>query len=174
MGKSKEQIGRHCPYCGAMVTYDEYFCRACHKRFNDLNELDAPSRHQPDTYVVALPRLWVSAALSLTGVGPGQFYNGDTLKGITFFLAFLLISFGYITTPYHTQLFFGIWILALIEALYSARRIGRYDRPYGGTSFLLYLMMGMFILIAGLHLYTGIPEIPYLEKIFPLAYLYFG
>ena len=31
----KEQIGRKCPYCGSMITYDEYFCRACHKRLGD-------------------------------------------------------------------------------------------------------------------------------------------
>ena len=82
---SKEQIGRKCPYCGAMFTYDEYFCRACHRKFTDQNELDAPSSHKPEIYVVGLPKTGITLVLSFIGVGLGQFYNGDTIKGILFF-----------------------------------------------------------------------------------------
>src|SRR5271157_5577663 len=102
MGSRKEQIGRHCPYCGAMVSYDEYFCRSCHKKFTDQNDLDAPSTQQPDTYVVSIRRAYVSALLSFIGVGLGQFYNGDMLRGLAFFLAFIAISFNIIATPYQT------------------------------------------------------------------------
>jgi hypothetical protein len=174
MGSKKEQIGRHCPYCGAMVSYDEYFCRACHKRFTDLNELDAPSRHQPDTYVVALPKVWMSAILSLIGPGLGQFYNGDSLKGTAFFLGFLLISFGYITTPYQTPIFYGIWILSFLEALYTTRRISRCERSYAGPSMALYGELILFGLVVLLYFMTGEPNLQYLAKMFPAMGLWMG
>ncbi|MCK9631788.1 MAG: hypothetical protein M0R30_09095 [Methanoregula sp.] len=67
MGRSKEEIGRHCPYCGAIVAYGEYFCRSCHRKFTDQSELDAPSTHMANTYVVAVRKPYLSALLSATG-----------------------------------------------------------------------------------------------------------
>jgi hypothetical protein len=157
-----------------MFTYDEYFCRACHKRFTDQNELDAPSSHRPETYTVGLPKIWVSAILSGLGVGMGQFYNGDTLKGMVFFVGFLLISFGYLVTQYNTPLFFGIWALAIIEGLYTSRRIGRCERSYGGVSYLLYAELGLLGLVALLHIMTGEPDIVYMGKLFPAVGLWVG
>lgn len=163
----KEQIGRKCPYCGAMVSYDEYFCRACHKRFSDLNDLDAPSSVKPEEYIVPLPKLWMTAILSCTGVGCGQFYNGDTVKGILFFLAFIAVSFGYIVTPYRHALYAGIWIAAVIEALWSSRSISRCRRSYAGISYPLYAELALLGLVAGLYAMTGEPDIQYLAKLFP-------
>jgi TM2 domain-containing membrane protein YozV len=175
MGSRKEQIGRCCPFCGAMVSYGEYFCRSCHKKFTDQSELDAPSTHQPDTYVVSVRRAYVSAFLSFIGVGLGQFYNGDMLRGLAFFLAFLAISFNIIITPYQTLLFYGIWLAALAEALWSARRINRYERPFiGRASYLLYVLLGMYILIVALHFVTGEPDLAYLVKVFPVVHLWMG
>lgn len=171
---SKEQIGRHCPFCGAMVSYDEYFCRACHKRFTDQNDLNAPSHHQPDTYTVALPKIWVSLLLSCTGPGLGQFYNGDSLKGTVFFIGFLLISFGYIVTPYQAQLMYGIWIASLFEALYTTRRISRCERSYAGQSMALYGELALFGLVALLYLLTGEPDLQYMAKLFPAVGLVIG
>jgi TM2 domain-containing membrane protein YozV len=174
MARSKEQIGRTCPYCGAMFTYDEYFCRACHRKFGDPYESNAPSSHRPDVYVVALPKLYFSAALSVLGVGLGQFYNGDTLKGVAFFLAFLLVSFGYIVTPYQPQLFFGIWIAAMIEALYSAQQISVCKRSYAGISRLLWAELALLGLVALLHIMTGEPNLLYMGKLFPVVDLWMG
>lgn len=171
---SKEQIGRKCPYCGAMITYDEYFCRACHRKFTDPGDLDAPSRYQPDTYVVGLPKIWISAAFSVLGVGLGQFYNGDMLKGVAFFLGFLLISFGYFITPYHKELILCIWALATIDALWSARKIGRCERPYDGASVLLYAELCLLGLVALLHTITGEPDLLYLAKLFPAIGIWVG
>ncbi len=171
---SKEQIGRKCPYCGAMFTYDEYFCRACHRKFTDQNELDAPSSHRPEIYIVGLPKIWVSLILSCIGVGLGQFYNGDTIKGILFFLSFLLISFGYIVTPYNRELYIGIWVVALIEALYTTRRISRCERSYAGISYPFYAVLGLLALVAILHILTGEPDMQYMAKLFPAAGLLMG
>ena len=175
MGRSKEQIGRHCPFCGAIVVEGEYFCRSCHKRFTDQSELDAPSTTQPDTYVVSIRRTYVSVLLSFAGVSLGQFYNGDTLKGLAFFLAFIAVSFNIVTTPYQTLLFYGIWLMALGEALWSARRINRYERPFGGgSSYLLYGMLAVYGLVVALHFLTGEPTLAYLGRVFPAVKLGMG
>jgi TM2 domain-containing membrane protein YozV len=174
MGSRKEQIGRCCPFCGAMVSYGEYFCRSCHKKFTDQSELDAPSTHQPDTYVVAVRKPWVSALLSATGAGLGQFYNGDTLTGLAFFLAYIAISFSIITTHYQTILLSVIWVAAIAEALWSASRINRYERPFGGVSYLLYVLLGIYILIVALHFLTGEPDLAYLARVFPVVHLVTG
>ena len=171
---SKEQIGRKCPYCGAMFTYDEYFCRACHRKFTDQNELDAPSSHKPEIYIVGLPKTGITLILSFIGVGLGQFYNGDTIKGIIFFLSFILISFGYITTPYNSQIFLGIWIVALIEALYTTRKISRCERSYPGISYPFYAELGLLSLVAILHVLTGEPDLLYMAKLFPAVGLLMG
>jgi TM2 domain-containing membrane protein YozV len=175
MGNRKEQIGRKCPFCGAMVSYGEYFCRSCHKKFNDQGELDAPSTCRPDTYVVSVRRAYLSALLSFIGVGLGQFYNGDTLRGLGFFLAFIAVSFDIVITPYQPVLFYGIWLAALAEALWSARRINRYERPFlGRASYILYALLGVLALVVALHVATGEPTLAYLGRVFPVVHLWTG
>jgi len=174
MGSRKEQVGRSCPYCGAMVSYGEYFCRSCHRKFTDQSELDAPSTHRAETYVVAVRKPWVSALLSAAGAGLGQFYNGDTLKGIAFFLAYTAVSFSIVAAPYPTVLLSVIWVAAIAEALWSASRINRYERPFGGVSSLLYVLLGIYVLIVALHFATGEPDLAYLARVFPVVHLLTG
>jgi hypothetical protein len=177
MGNRKEQIGRHCPFCSAIVVEGEYFCRSCHKRFTDQSVLDAPtmSTSHPDTYVVAVRHVSVSGILSVTGVGLGQLYNGDTLKGLAFFLAFIAVSFNIITLPYQTLFFYGIWLAAVAEALWSARRINRYERPFsGGASYLLYGLLAVYGLIVVLHFMTGEPTLGYMGRVFPAVKIWMG
>lgn len=175
MGSRKEQIGRHCPFCNAMVTYDEFFCRACLKRLPDQDQLDAPSNHTPETYVFGLRKFYLSVILALAGVGLAQFYNGDTIRGVGFFAAFLFVSFGDLGgSQYHTALFFGIWILAAIEGIVSSWRINHYKRFCSGKSFLFWPEIGFFSLIVLLYLATGIPGMEYLGRFFPLVNLWMG
>lgn len=173
MGK-KEQIARNCPFCGAIITYDEYFCRACHKRLPDQQNLDAPSTIRPETYIVSGRNPFIAGALSLISPGLGQFYNGDTLKGLAFFAGFIAVSFGIIGMEYRTPLFFGIWIAGIIEAVWATRRISHYERPFNGTSYFLYALLALFALIGALHLLTGQPDTTYLAKIFPPVVLVAG
>jgi TM2 domain-containing membrane protein YozV len=172
MGSRKEQIGRHCPHCGAIITYDEYFCRACHTRLTDQLNLDAPGRMRPDTYVVPARRRGLSFLLSLAFPGLGQFYNGETLKGLAFGIAWMIISFGSIGGKYQLVLLFGIWIAAHAEALISALRINSYVRPFSKTSFMLWIGLAVLGALVLMHLYTGLPGLDYLQKIFPVAYFF--
>jgi TM2 domain-containing membrane protein YozV len=174
MGSSKEQIGRHCPYCGAMITYDEFFCRACHKRLTDQQDFDAPSTVKPETVVVAVRNPFIAGALSLVSPGLGQFYNGDTVKGLAFFAGFVTVSFGIIGQDYRTPLFFGIWVASIFEAIWSTRRISHFERPFSGTSYFLYALLAVFALIVGLHFYTGQPDTAYFAKLFPPVVLWTG
>jgi TM2 domain-containing membrane protein YozV len=175
---SREQIGRNCPYCGAIVTYDEFFCRACHKRLNDQQDFNAPSTVKPETYAVSARNLFITGILSAISPGPGQFYNGEALKGLLFFLAFIAISFDMIplsmVTESHQVFFYGIWVLAIIDALYSARQINHFARPCKGASWFLYPLLALYVLIVALHLYTGQPDIEYLAKLFPAVRLWAG
>ena len=171
---SREQIGRHCPYCGAIIVYDEFFCRACHKRLLDQQDFDAPSTVKPETYVVPGRRIWLTAILAAICPGPGQFYNGDTLKGLAFFLGFIFVSFGIVGGEYRTLLFFGIWIAAAAEALYSSWSINQVQRNFCGTSYFLYALIAVFAAILALHYYTGEPDMAYLAKLFPVVSIWMG
>lgn len=168
---SREQIGRNCPYCGAIITYDEFFCRACHKRLYDQQDFNAPSTVKPEAYAVSVRNPFIAGGLSLISPGLAQFYNGNTLKGLLFFLAFIAISFDMIplsmVTGNHQVFFYGIWILAIIDALYSAWQINHLARPCKGASWFLYPLLALYVFIVALHLYTGQPDITYLGKLFP-------
>ncbi|RPI39005.1 MAG: hypothetical protein EHM53_07265 [Methanoregulaceae archaeon] len=175
---SREQIGRNCPYCGAIVTYDEFFCRACHKRLHDQQNFSAPSTVKPETYAVSVRNPFIAGILSAISPGPGQFYNGEVLKGLLFFLAFIAIAFDMIplsmVTENHHVFFYGIWALGIIDALYSARQINHSARPCTGASWFLYPLLALFAFIVALHLSTGQPDILYLAKLFPAVGLWTG
>ena len=154
----REQIGRHCPYCNAIITYDEYFCRACHKRLEDQQDLTVPSTPRAETCVISVRNPIFAGILSAISPGLGQFYNGDTLKGVAIVAAFITVSFGIAGAEYRTPLFYGIWVIAIIEGFWSARRINQYARPFGRTSYLLYALLVIYGMIIGLYLYTGQPD----------------
>ena len=169
---SKEQVGRNCPYCGAVITYDEYFCRACHKRLHDQQDFSAPSPVKAETFVVAVRNPWIAGLLAVASPGLGQFYNAETLKGLVFFFAFIVISFDMIAADilsrFHALFFYGIWIIGIIDAFYSAWQISHFIKPCTtGASSLLFVLLALFAFIVGLHLYTGQPDIHYLAKLFP-------
>jgi hypothetical protein len=176
---SKEQIGRNCPYCGAIITVDEYFCRACHKRLLDQQDFSAPSTIKAETYVVAVRDPFIAGILAFVSPGLGQFYNAETLKGFLFFLALIVISFDMVATDiltqFHTIFFFGIWILGIADAFYSAWQISHFVKPCTtGASYLLYILLALYAFIVGLHLLTGQPDIQYLAKLFPPVALMAG
>lgn len=170
MSSKREEIGRCCPHCGAIVTFGEFFCRACHTRFTDPQDLMDSGTAKPQTYIVPARRFWIAFLLSAGYPGLGQLYNGDVVKGLAFGIAYLIASFGYYGGEFHGAILLAIWIAALTESLIAALRINSYVRHFKGTSFLLWIGVGGLAAIVFLHLYTGLPDIQYLREIFPVAY----
>ncbi len=163
----REEIGRHCPYCGAIISYDEFFCRACHKRIEDQQGLDAPSTARPEVRVVAIRNPAVAALLSFAAPGLGQLYNGQTLKGIAVIAIFIAVSFGMIAAEFRAPLFFAIWAAGIADAFWSARQINHFARSFTRASRLLYILLAIYAMIIGLFLYTGQPDEAYLGRLFP-------
>jgi signal peptidase I len=73
----------------------------------------------------------IAAVLSLVTPGLGQLYNGQILKGISFFLAFLVIPAALFLVRLPSQfqglvavlvITLGIWIFAIAEAFSAAKR----------------------------------------------------
>ncbi len=170
MGSRKEEIGRYCPRCGSIITFGEYFCRACHTRLTDPRDLEASGRVNPETYIVPARRFFFSFLLSGCFPGLGQLYNGDVLKGLGFGIAYLIASFGYIGGEFHGVLLLGIWIASIAESLIAALRINSYVRTFKGTSFLLWICLAGIAALLLMHLYSGLPDLEYLRKVFPVAY----
>ena len=172
MASKKEQIGRNCPYCGAIITYDEYFCRACHRKLTDQLNLDVPTDARPETYVVPGRKLWLSLILSAVFPGLAQLYNGDTFRGLAASVLFLLVSFGNVGGDGHAPLLLLVCAAIAAEAVFSGWRINNYRRPFTGTSVALWLLLAALAVLVLLHLYTGQPDTDYLGKFFPLLYFW--
>ena len=137
----------------------------------ERNGPDAPPESRPETGADADRKPWLSAILSAAGPGLGQFYNGDTLTGLAFFLGYLIVSFGLVTAQYRPVLLTVIWFVAIVEALWSASCINRRKRPFAGTSHFLYGLIAFYVLIVILHILTGKPDAGYLAKMFPVLSL---
>jgi len=58
--------------------------------------------------------------------------------------------------------------------LFSARRINRYERPFGGVNYLLYAELAVLGLIVVLHVLTGEPDLKYMGKLSPVVSLWMG
>lgn len=101
----------------------------------------------------------IAAVLSLVTPGVGQFYNGQILKGICFFLATFLIPIILLLAGLHFQ-FYGlvaillfsicIWLFIIGEAFFTARRIKEvvlkgYNKWYIYL-FIILLVNGTFII----------------------------
>ncbi|MFA6225981.1 MAG: hypothetical protein WC620_07380 [Methanoregula sp.] len=94
-------------------------------------------------------------------------------KAWVFFCAFLFVAFSNIGgNQYHTVLYFGIWIAAACEGIFSSWQISQYKRSFSGKSYFLWAELGFLSLVVLLHFATGIPEVVYLSKMFPLMNLW--
>ncbi|MEN6442567.1 MAG: hypothetical protein ABFC71_02290 [Methanoregula sp.] len=170
MVRPKEKIERQCPFCGATVTSSDYFCRSCHKLFPEKDQLCAPGTEKPpEMVVVSFRNPVVSGLFSFLGLGLGQYYNGDTLKGIVITAAFLLVSFGLPGYAYVRVLFFGIWCAGILDAMISAFRINRIRRPFNGTSPLFWIE-GVVLAIVLIFVASQAMEVPVvLRNVFPIV-----
>jgi TM2 domain-containing membrane protein YozV len=170
MARLKEKIERQCPFCGATVTDADFFCRSCHKLFTEKDQLFVPGTQQPPEMVmVSFRNPIISGLFSFLGFGLGQYYNGDTPKGILITATFILVSFGLPGYEYDRVLFFGIWCAGILDAMISAVRINRLKRSFGGTSPLFWIefaILAIVIILVASHV-LDVP--PVLRNIFPMV-----
>jgi TM2 domain-containing membrane protein YozV len=175
MPHGSDTVERTCPHCGSIVTSEDFFCRACHKRFELRGAETDPTRTAgiPEGSALSLRNPVISATLSFLCIGLGQFYNGDTLKGLVVAIVCLPVVLGYVTFPYATLVLTGIWILSLVEAPVSSWRINHLVKEYTGPSPLFYLV---FAIVAGLFLWYMVSgdAVVWIRKISPAAYLLSG
>lgn len=144
-----EKVERTCPYCGAVVTAEDFFCRACHKRF-ELQGAETDLTKDigiPEGSVLDLRNPVVAGALSFIGMGFGQFYNGDTIKGLLFNAIYLPVALGYLTFPASSAILPAAWIVSIVEAPVTSWRINRLASDYEGPSILFWAEL---VLLAGL------------------------
>jgi TM2 domain-containing membrane protein YozV len=95
----------YCPHCGAQVDPQAEICPKCGVRIK-----------QPP--VPAAPKnLWLAVILSAIFPGLGQFYNGQTTKGVLFLvLGIILIFLIFI-------LYLVFWIYNIYDAYSDAKKI---------------------------------------------------
>ena len=102
-----EDRTKYCPYCGAMIPYDERYCPACGEPQPALGE--APKKKPQKS-------AWLAAFLSLLITGLGQLYLGKWRRGGAFFLT--AITIGFFASFYYTN--DQILVLGVIFAIISA------------------------------------------------------
>jgi len=122
---------KYCPYCGSKVLRDDNYCVVCRRTFVDpLVEDSSPTVQQHEYTKWKKP--WVSAFLSFIGIGLGQFYNGDTIKGLILLSSFIAVLYGFLLfLP--TALFIPVimfWVAAIPDAYLSAEEINTLQKPF--------------------------------------------
>ena len=137
---------KRCPYCGTTIASDDNFCFLC------LRPFEAP----PDPACLDLSKTkWrnplVAAALSLVGVGLGQFYNGETIKGLIFLMgvlgALLLIP---VYTAFDLRIVMAIiWVMAILDAYLSSKKINLLKKQFRKKSILFWPEVAILVIVAG-------------------------
>jgi TM2 domain-containing membrane protein YozV len=104
-----------------------------------------------------------SAFFSFLGVGLGQFYNGETIKGLFFLLAFFI--FPNLIQPYGVFIYAGIWIAAIADAFISARKINNAELAFHGKSIFFWIEICIVILLCAAVFFNILPG---LQDVFPI------
>jgi TM2 domain-containing membrane protein YozV len=168
MASGTDPLGRTCPYCGATITAEDFFCRACHKRFELQGAETDPTKLQelPEGSVLSLKNPILSAALSFIGMGLGQFYNGDTVKGLLFNAVYLPLVLGLISIPSSREILLALWAISVAEAALTSWRINRLIVEYDGPSLLYYILLVILAGILAWYMVSG-DAAPVAKKLFP-------
>jgi len=142
---------KYCPYCGTKIVRDDNYCVVCRRTFVDPPVEHSPEPVRPRT-MTAPRRPWVSAVLSLFGVGLGQFYNGETIKGLAlvslFGAAFFILPRFITVNPLIA--IFCIWAVAVPDAYLSAQKINQRKKPFQKKSVFFGIEIVVLLILVGL------------------------
>lgn len=151
-----------CPFCGAPIDHDGGYCRSCRRTFDGTTEEAPAAPHELDLSKDRWQNPWAAALMSLAGLGLGQFYNGDTVKGLLFFagVAGLLLLLPLYTTVDLLAPVLLFWAAAVADAFLCARKINRLQKKFQKKSILFWPEVACLLVIAScLVIATVMPQI---------------
>ena len=148
---------KRCPYCGTTIACDDNFCFLCQRPFES-----PPPKDSTHPILDLSKNNWrkplVSAAMSLVGVGLGQFYNGETVKGLVFLACVLGAIFAMpVYTAFDLRIVMVIvWAAAVLDAYMSAKKINQLKKEFRKKSILFWPEVAVLILLAGFVIITAV------------------
>lgn len=141
---------KQCPFCGTEIPYNDNYCYSCQRTFDDPEPEDT-APHRLDLSREEWRKPWAAAGLSFIGIGLGQFYNGETVKGLLFFAGILAALFVLPLLTAISPLFVivPVWAAAVLDAYLSARKINHLQKKFDKKSLLFWPEIAGLVLIAG-------------------------
>ncbi len=140
---------KKCPVCGTKIPYSDNYCYSCDRTFED--QQPGSSDHlQLDLSKEEWRKPWIAAVLSAAGIGLGQFYNGETVKGVLFLAGFfgalvVLPLFAPINPVFVMAV---VWAAAIADAWLSAGNINQLQKPFTKKSPLFWPEVACLIFVA--------------------------
>jgi len=170
MPANTEPVERTCPHCGSVTTSGDFFCRACHKKFELRGAETDPTKQVglPEGSVLRLRNPVLSAVLSFTGMGLGQFYNGDTIKGLLLNALYLPAVLGYFGFSYLPWVLITAWVISIAEAPITSWRINHLATEFKGASPLFWIELAVLAAIFVWFIFSG-DAYAIVKKMFPVV-----
>ncbi len=114
----------NCSKCGTANEKNSRFCFSCGERIESgtRRRIPPPPRRKPDEHPPSEKNPTLATILSLLIVGLGQFYNGDSQKGV-----FMLIG-GIVLGTLSAGL---IWFIFAIYSAYDAYQVASGKKSLG-------------------------------------------
>lgn len=115
-----------CPNCGEKLIQTVKFCPNCGFDFKNISG-NAKNMNNPQAYGQNLPvrkEPIVSVILSFVFPGLGQFYNGNSTKGI-YFIILAVVSIVLTVILIGALIYILIWLWSIIDAYNSAEKLNR-------------------------------------------------
>lgn len=130
---------KKCPVCGTKIPYNDNYCYACDRTFEDPEPGGTDHPHL-DLSKEEWRKPWAAAVLSAAGIGLGQFYNGETAKGVLFLAVvlgapFVLPVFAPINPIFVMAV---VWAAAVADAWLSAGKINQLQKKFVHKSILFW------------------------------------
>lgn len=152
---------KRCPFCGTPGDQNEGYCRSCRRTFDGTKEDESAAPHELDLSKDRWQNPWIAALMSLAGIGLGQFYNGETVKGLLFFAGvagLLLLPLWTTFDPLISVLL--VWAVAVADAFLSAQKINRLQKTFLKKSILFWPeVMCLLIIASCLVIAAVIPQV---------------
>jgi len=142
---------KKCPECGANIPYSDNYCYVCDRTFED-SAPEGTDRPSLDLTKEEWRKPWAAALLSAAGIGLGQFYNGETAKGVLFLAVVLGAPFVLpLFTPFNPVFVMAVvWATAVADAWLSAGKINQLQKKFVKMSVFFWPEVGCLIIACGL------------------------